>query len=235
MADPKDIAITLLLISVLFHYFSYSFTVQAYDYSDYDISLSITDLYTSGIMLGEFDEHNITYNSGIWTTFEINESTIRCQWTRFPLFNNQDGILWQIRAPFFGFPAWIDFTFVNIFQGRLIRNTTIMTLWESDNNWTKVHGKTGYVLFITDPLKEGNITRAVQEDGNLTLTLAEDIAWADEPNLSTFMSWYIGLVTGSETWGLPDSFSILVRIMTMLGIFSGIFLLIEARRLIKVV
>ena len=234
MADPKDIAITLLLISVLFHYFSYSFSVQAYDYSEYDISLSITDLYSSGIMLGGFDEQNITYKSGTWTTFTINESTIRCRWMDWALIGG-DGIAFQIQAPFFGFTAWIDFTFVNIFQERLIRNSTIIALWESDNNWTKVHGKTGYVLFITDPLKQGNITRAVQEDGNLTLTLAEDISWADEPNLATFMSWYIGLVTGSETWGLPDSFSILVRIMTMLGIFSGIFLLIEARRLIKVV
>ena len=234
MADPKDIAITLLLISVLFHYFTYSFTVTAYDYSDWDISLDINDLYSSGIMLGNWDENNITYNAGTWTIFQINDSTIRCQWQDWALLGG-DGIVWQIKAPFFGFPAWIDFTFVNIFQERNIKNSTIMERWESDHNWSKVHGKTGYVVFITDPLKQGNITRATQIDGNLTLTLAEDISWADEPNLSTFMSWYIGLVTGSETWGLPDSFSILVRIMTMLGIFSGIFLLIEARRLVKVV
>lgn len=234
MADPKDIAITLLLISVLFHYFTYSFTVTAYDYSDWDISLDINDLYSSGIMLGNWDENNITYKAGTWTIFQINDSTIRCQWQDWALLGG-DGIVWQIKAPFFGFPAWIDFTFVNIFQERNIKNSTIMERWESDHNWSKVHGKTGYVVFITDPLKQGNITRATQIDGNLTLTLAEDISWADEPNLSTFMSWYIGLVTGSETWGLPDSFSILVRIMTMLGIFSGIFLLIEARRLVKVV
>ena len=234
MADPKDIAITLLLISVLFHYFTYSFTVTAYDYSDWDISLDINDLYSSGIMLGNWDENNITYNAGTWTIFQINDSTIRCQWQDWALLGG-DGIVWQIQAPFFGFTAWIDFTFVNIFQERNIKNSTILELWESNNNWTKVHGKTGYVVFITDPLKQGNITRATQIDGNLTLTLAEDISWASEPNLATFMSWYIGLVTGSETWGLPDSFSILVRIFTMVGIFSGIFLLIEARRLIKVV
>lgn len=234
MADPKDIAITLLLISVLFHYFSYSFTVVAFDYSEYDISLDITDLYASGIMIGESDEHNVTYGDNTFTEFVINESRIRVAWINW-FAQGGDGLIFTQRVPFFGFDAWIDFTFVNIEGGENIRNSTITALWESNNNWTKVHAKTGYVLFITDPLKQGNITRAVQEDGNLTLTLAEDISWADEPNLATFMSWYIGLVTGSESWGLPDSFSILVRIMTMLGIFSGIFLLIEARRLIKVV
>ena len=232
MADPKEIAITLLLISILFHYFSYSFTVVAYDYSDYDISLDRDDLFASGIMLGEGDEQNITYNSGVWTEFNIENDTIRCQWKRFPLYGGRDGILWQIRSPFFGFTAWLDFEFINIFQGRLIRNTTIITLYESDRNLTEFSGKTGYILFITDPLKEGNITRAVQEDGNLTLTLAENMAWASSPSLTKFVSWYIGLVTGSETWGLPESFSILVRIMTMLGIFSGIFLMSEVRRIL---
>lgn len=235
MADPKDIAITLLMISILFHYFSYSFTVVAYDYADYDISLDRDDLFASGIMFGESDEHNITYNSGVWTTFNIENDTIRCQWKRFPLYGGRDGILWQIEAPFFGFETWLDFEFINVFQGRLIRNTTIMTLWNPDKNRTQISGKTAYILFITDPLKQGNITRAVQEDGNLTLTLGENMAWASEPSLTKFMSWYIGLVTGSETWGLPDSFSILVRIMTMLGIFSGVFLMIEARRLLKLV
>lgn len=232
MADPKDIAITLLLISVLFHYFSYSFTVIAFDYPDYDISLDRDDLFASGIMLGEGDEQNITYNSGVWTEFNIENDTIRCQWKRFLFFGDRDGILWQIQAPFFGFETWLDFEFINVFQGRLIRNETIITLWKSDKNRTQISGKTGYILFITDPLKQGNITRAVMEDGNLTLTLAENMAWASSPSLTKFLSWYIGLVTGSETWGLPDSFSILVRIMTMLGIFSGIFLMSELRRIL---
>ena len=87
-------------------------------------------------------------------------------------------------------------------------------------------------MFITDPLREGNITRAVMVDGNLTLTLAQDMAWAEEPNIPSFMSWYAGLVTGSESWGLPDNFAIIVRIMTLLGIFSGVFLLSELRRIV---
>ena len=234
MAEPKDIAITLLLISILFHYFTYSFTVVAFDYSEYDISLDRDDLLASGIMLGEADEHNISYNAGFWTVFTINETTIRCQWMNWPLIGG-DGIAWQIQVPFFGFESWVDFEFVNVFQGRLIRNETITALYRTDKNRTEISGKTAYLLFITDPLKQGNITRAVQEDGNLTLTLGENMAWASEPSLTKFVSWYIGLVTVSETWGLHDSFSILVRIMTMLGIFSGIFLMIEARRLIKIV
>lgn len=234
MADPKDIAITLLLISILFHYFTYSFTVVAYDYSDWDISLDRKDLIASGIMLGESDEHNITFNSLTWTVFNINNDTIRCQWRNWSLLGG-DGIAWQIQAPFFGFESWLDFKFVNVYQERNILNETIIERYDREVNRTDIDGKTGYILLITDPLKQGNITRAVMDDGNLTLTLGENMAWADEPDLGTFMSWYIGLVTGSETWGLPDSFSILVRIMTMLGIFSGVFLLIEARRLIKVV
>jgi hypothetical protein len=232
--DPKEIAVTLLIVSVMFHYYSYSFSVQAYDYSDYDITLEIADLYASGIMIGEHAEHNISYGNATWTVFDLNETSIRMIWQDWALLGG-DGIVAQQETKFFGFDAWIDFKFQNVFQQRNIRNSTIIALFEEDNNWSKVHALTGYVLFITDPLKQDNMTRAVQEDGNLTLTLAQDVAWAEEADLSNFISWYIGLVTGSETWGLPDSFSILVRLMTLLGIFSGVFLLIEARRLIRVV
>ena len=227
--DPKEIAITMLFVSILFHYFSYSFTITAIDYSDYEIALDIVDLYASGIMLGEHAAHNISYNAGFFTEFTLNESVVRFQWKNWVIFG--DAISSQIRAPFFNWNQWIDFNWQDI-GGKAIRNETIIDHWDSENNWTKIHALTGYVLFITDPSKQGNITHAVMVDGNLTLTLAQDMAWSEEPNVASFMSWYAGLVTGSETWGLPDNFAIIVRIMTLLGIFSGVFLLSELRRIV---
>lgn len=227
--DPKEIAITMLLVSILFHYFSYSFTITAIDYSDYEIAIDLVDLYASGIMLGEHDEHNITFDSGTWTYFTLNESVVRFQWRDWALVG--DAIGSQIQAPFFAWNQYIDFNWQDI-GGKAIRNETVLDHWDSENNWTKIHALTGYVLFITDPLREGNITRAVLVDGNLTLTLAQDMAWSEEPNVASFMSWYAGLVTGNETWGLPDNFAIVVRLMTILGIFSGVFLLSELRRIV---
>lgn len=233
--DPKEIAITMLLVTIFFHYFSYSFTISAIDYSDYEISIDIVDLYSSGIMLGEYDEHNISYQNGgpdIRTEFEIENSTIRFLWSDF--IGRGDAISSQIKAWFFGFPSWINFDWQNIQGKRFIRNETIIDLWDSENNWTKIHALSGYVLFITDPLKQGNITRAVQIDGNLTLTLCQDVAWAEEPSISSFISWYWGLVTGSESFGLPENFAIIVRVMTLLGMFAGVFLLSELRRIVRV-
>jgi len=227
--DPKEIAITMLLVSIFFHYFSYSFTITAIDYSGYELAIDIVDLYASGIMLGEYDEHNISFNAGFYTEFTLNDSIIRFQWNDWAIFG--DSISSQIRAPFFNWNQWIDFNWQDI-GGKAIRNETIIDRWDSENNWTKIHALTGYVLFITDPQKEGNITRATQIDGELTLTLAQDMAWSESPNVASFMSWYAGLVTGSESWGLPDNFSIIVRIMTVLGIFSGVFLLSELRRIV---
>jgi len=228
--DPKEIAITLLFISIFFHYYSYSFTVTAMDYSDYDVSIDIIDLYVSGIMIGEYDEVNVTYEGGL-SYMTLNETELRFKWINFPL-GVGDALYAQVRSQFFGFPMWIDFSWQNIKGQDFIKNETIVDWWDSDHNWTMIHGLTGYVLFITDPLKEGNITRAVMEDGELTLTLCQDMAWAESPSLGSFISWYVGLVTGSETWGLPENFSIVVRIMTLLGIFSGVFLLSEVRRIV---
>jgi len=230
--DPKEIAITMLLVSILFHYFSYSFTIMAIDYSDYDISLDIVDLYVSGIMLGEHDEHNISFQTDPypWTEFDIENSTIRFLWRDFIFVGDSIGS--QIQAKFFGFDSWINFDWVGIPGQRHIRNETIIDWWDSENNWTMIHAQTGYVLFITDPLKQGNITHAVLVDGNLTLTLCQNIAWAEEPNVTSFISWYFGLVTGSESFGLPDNFAIVIRIMTLLGMFAGIFLLSELRRIV---
>ena len=87
---------------------------------------------------------------------------------------------------------------------------------------------------FSDPLGNGNITDAVQTQGVLNIVIGENLAFSSEPNLNSFINWYMGLVTGSESWGLPDSFSILVRIMSMLGIFSGIFLLSEVRNILRV-
>jgi hypothetical protein len=240
--DPKAMAVVLLLVSIFFHYFSYSFTIQAYDYGSYDISLSRDELYSSGIMLGDFDEHNVTYEAGTWTSFEVENKTIRTQWQDWNFLSVEnafdsdsgDGFAFQSLDTFFGFPTYSSFFIQNINKGRLIRNETILARFDTRYNSSRFLSKTGYALFFTDPQKQGNISRALSLDGELTLTIVKNMNWADAAALNTFVSWYIGLVTGSETWGLPPSFSIIVRVMTMLGIFSGIFLMVEARRLIKI-
>lgn len=237
--DPKNMAVILLLISVFFHYFSYSFTVVAYDYSFYDVSLDLNELYASGIMLGANDEHNITFDAGTWTEYNLSNKVIRTQWQDWAFLTTEDpfdfdsgmGFAFQTRADFFGFDTYQSFYLQNIEKGRLIRNETVIALFDRTVNHTRVMSKTGHVLFFTDPLKEGNITRAIQENGIVTLTIAENMNWATDENVRTFVSWYVGLVTGSESWGLPPSFNILVKVMSLLGIFSGMWLLIEARRI----
>ena len=234
--EPKEIAVYLLLLNVLFHYFSYSFTIFGADYSDYNIALGIEDLYMSGIMIGEYDEHNVSWTVPMsFTTFTIVNSTMRVSWTKWGILNNNyHGLGWMKRSPFFGFDMWIDFKWQDIGpSGHIIRNSTIVDNWDRDHNWTKIHNLLGFVLFITDPLKEGNITRAVYEDGIVTCTLCEDLGWYEEPSIARFISWYTGLVTGSESWGLPEEFSIIVQIMTLLGIFSAVFLLSDLRRIVK--
>ena len=233
--DPKSIAVVLLLISILFHYFSYSFTLTAYDYSQYDVSLSIIDLYSSGIMIGEWEAHNITYENATWTIFEVGNETIRGRWDTWTPLVAKTGLLFQKHTEFFTLQPWVDFRWKDIEGGLIIRNQTMIAEYNYNLNLTIINGITGFVCLIQDPSRQGNITEAVMDSGMIQVVIAEDVSWASEPDLNSFMSWYLGLVTGSESWGLPDSFSILVRIMSMLGIFSGIFLLIEARRLIKIV
>ena len=229
--DPKSIAVLLLLTSVLFHYFSYSFTLTAYDYSQYDVSLSIIDLYSSGIMIGEWEARNVTYENATWTVFEVGNETIRCRWANWWLVGKH-GLLFQKWTEFFTLQPWVDFRWLNIEGGLIIRNQTMIAEYDYTLNLTIIKGITGYVCLIQDPTGQGNITDAVMDEGMIQVVIAEDVAFSSEPDLNSFMSWYLGLVTGSETWGLPDSFGILVRIMSMLGIFSGIFLLSEVRRII---
>ena len=232
--EPKSLAVVLLLVSILFHYFSFSFTLVAFDYTDYDVSLDFIGLMQSGILIGDWESKNVTFGNSTWTQFEVRNSTIRTRWETWTLLS-KTGFLFQQEAEFFTLQPWTDFRWQNIEGGLIIRNQTIVATHNTDLNNTIIKGITGFVAIFQDPSGEGNISKAVQETGIVNVVIAEDVAFASEPDLNSFMSWYLGLVTGSETWGLPDSFGILVRIMTMLGIFSGIFLLIEARRLIKIV
>ena len=231
--DPKSIAVTLLLVSVLFHYFSYSFSVVAYDYSQYDISLDIIDLYSSGILIGDWEEKNVTFGNSTWTEFEVSNKSIRCRWEDWFL-TGKSGFLFQSETEFFTFQPWIDFRWANIEGGLTIQNSTIIEEFGKTRaeNISIIKGVTGFVAIFSDPLGNGNITDAVMVQGMLSVVIGEDVSFTSEPDLASFTSWYMGLVTGSESWGLPDSFSILVRIMTMLGIFSGIFLLSEIRNII---
>jgi hypothetical protein len=230
--DPKAIAILLLIVSILFHYFSYSFTVVAYDYSEYDVSLNLLDLYRSGILIGEWDEHNVTFGNVTWTEFDVSNKTIRTRWDTW-ILTGKSGFLFQDRVDFFSLQPWVDFRWQNIEGGLIIQNSTIIAQHGAEApNRTIVRGITGFVVIFSDPSGNWNVSEAVMDTGIVNVIIAEDVAWSSEPDLNSFTSWYLGLVTGSESWGLPDSFSILVRIMSMLGIFSGIFLLSEARRII---
>lgn len=229
--EPKNVAGYLIIITILFHFFSYAFTIYGVDYTDYNIALEIEDLYISGIMIGEFDEKNVSYLSdgSDFYEFSINESDMRVHWYNIPLVG--DAFAFQRKAPFFGFTVWQDLKIQDYNVDPYVLNQTVIEFWEGPiRNYSRFHSPQGLVIFFTDPLKQGNISRAVMDDGNVTITIAEDLGWREDMNLRNFVSWYIGLVTGSDTWGLPAFFTLAIQIMTTIGFFSAIFLLKELLR-----
>ena len=231
--ENSKLAIFTILIAIMFPFFVYGFTTFGADYTIQDVTLSDEDLWRAGIMLGSNAVHNITFATG-FTQYNLNETIFRVRWANNALiltpagFQFRDFLDIDIRRDILGegvLTTWLDCNVKGQWGGSIF-NHSIVENWDPSYNWTRFQLQSGYEILITDPDKEGNITSAVYDDGIIQVTIGENLNMQEAIGLRNFVRWYSGLVLGTEDFGLPPFFQIIVRILTILSIFS-VYLLIK--------
>ena len=223
MEGSTKYATFFLIFSIVFTYYSYALAFSAGDMGRWDITLSYDQILTAGIMLGEADDLNISYGGvgTVWHYFTINNTDIRVEWSW--IVSVGDHFRFQTHVTFFGLAsAWTEMGFRD--YGTEIYNSSVIIEWNNQTKWSRFKAKNGYEVFFTDPEQEHNITRAIYEDGTVTITVAESMSFDDDVNLMTFVSWYAGMITGTKSYGLPSVFNIVLQVISVLSLLSVVIL-----------
>jgi len=229
MEGTQKLAIFFLVFSISFNFFTFAFSFSDIDdLSVMDLGVDLETLYASGILLGDAETHNITYGNTSYTYYEtINETSFRVIWGGYV---DTEDLRIAERNNLFANIIWVGYKFVPIREVNnewAINNATILSLWDSDYNWTKLTLSTGFLVFIFDPEGEGNLTRAIYEDEVIGVMIAQS-AEASNPNgFVAFVSWYGSIITGNQSYGLPPVLRFVVQLMGMLSVLSVIFLMKE--------
>lgn len=213
---------------MLFSYFSYAFSLASTPLESWDLSIDQESLYTAGILLGEHDELNVSWTGNTLTyyDFTLNNTEIRCSWWGSLI---GDRIQFQQHVYLFGQGiGWHPIKIRN--YGQLLFNSSIINEWDNSTKWSHFSGLNGYEIFFHDPEGLGNITRAVYVDGTVAIIVAESMSIRD-PNMQAFISWYANIVTGTNSYGLPPQFNIVVQLITALSILSLALIIKEMLRL----
>lgn len=223
MEGSVKYATFFIIFSMSFSYFAYALTFTSMSEDRWDITLSYDDILTAGIMLGEADDLNLTYGGvgTVWQYFTVNNTDIRVEWSW--IVGIGDNFRFQTHVKFFGMGlAWTEMQIRD--YGINLYNSTLIVEWNNQTKWSRFKAKNGYEIFFTDPEQEHNMTRAVYDDGIVTVTVAESITFTNDVNLMTFVSWYAGMITGSNSYGLPSIFNIIMQAISALAMLSVIIL-----------
>lgn len=223
MEGSVKYATFFLIFSIVFTYFSYALTFSATAEGKWDITIPIEEIMATGMLLGEADDLNLTYGTD-WQYFTVNNTDIRVKWDWLALYG--DHVRFQTHVSFFGIGlAWTEMGIRD--YGGEIYNSSIIIEWNNQTKWSRFKFKNGYELFFTDPEQEHNITRAIYDDGIITVTVAESITFDEDINLMTFVSWYAGMVTGTNSYGLPSVFNIVLQLINALSLLSVVIIVKE--------
>jgi len=226
MEGSVKYATFFLIFSMSFSYFAYALTFSTVAEGRWDISLDVEQLMSTGILLGEADDLNLTYGGvgTTWQYFTVNNTDIRVEWSWIVGIGDQ--VRFQTHVTFFGIDlAWMEMGIRD--YGNTIYNSSIIVEWNNQTKWSRFKFKNGYELFITDPEQEHNITRAVYDDGVITVTVAESVTISENINLMTFVSWYAGMITGSRSYGLPSIFNVIMQAISAMSMLSVVILIKE--------
>lgn len=225
------IAVYLMILNIVLPGFVYAF-VNFSDTAPPETGLIDQEsLITSGLYLEGTETHNLTY--GNYAEF-TNSSTIwRLKWFK-PTVSQANWYFYKEAIDYGDWifqeqlPVVIAGELHTVVQSSHIGNQTIIGAWEGgpglDTNWTRVSLKSlGLEAFITCEGHSHNITDAVLVHGEVNVTAGKPVDFEDL-DASNFIQWYWGLLTGSQSYGLPAFVQWLFQIQAVLLIFSAVII-----------
>ncbi len=240
--SQTSLYIFVLVINLLFPVISYTFTTFGPRSERYDVDLDPDALEKIGLTLVDGESHNLSWGGG-WAEYSLLNVTIRAAWEnhREPNilpFEYTDGIQFQKRSGISrATGTWLLPYFVPVKSitsnewFNILRNDTILRDWNTEHNWSRFVLSDGHHLLITPFETHGNISHAIWIDGNLNVTVLKSFdETEDRFNFWSFIGWYTSLLIGDQSYGLPDIFSWIIRILAAVSILAVILLTKELTR-----
>lgn len=212
----QNVTVRLL---IFFLVFSIILPVAGYTFTNIGNTPTTGDLdpqalIDAGIILTDSVTHNVTRDAD-HTHFVLGTSEYRITWSTANHF------VWERRNNFFGWdlrPFTLD--------PYPITEADIILDWEPLYNWTQVtvsyYNKTEFECFFT-PYPGFSTIATSLADGNVTVTIGSTALPAGS-DLFSFAGWFLGLISGHDTYGMPDFFIWILRIFTFIGILAFVIL-----------
>lgn len=224
--------IFMFIFNALFGVFAHAFTVFPEDESDvydYEIAIDESRLLDYGLIFQNASSYNITWKAAP-VYFSANEKDFRVLWDEIGILGSHDGLLFQKQSLIEQYAdSWLFPERQQVALGETgevvseIWNSSIITYWDPEYNWTKIDIASGVQGFITPILSDQhNITKAVYETGILQFTVGQprELGYS----IGSFIDWYWGVVFGFSSYGLPSSMAWIMRLIFSLTVMSFIFM-----------
>lgn len=236
MADELTTRILLfsMIINIVFPVFAYSFTtIIGEQPGSSDISINEEDLINAGILFDRAESLNLTYGS--YVEFNITDRLLRISWTdrlligdsfRFYRPSLPEQYIGDQTGNYFsanGETLRIESEGLSYFND-FYNSTMVLNFNTTGANWTRVYlPQAGAIcLFKTYPADLNNITKAVYESGNLTVTAGVKFTETDSFDFRAYVNWYMGMLFTNKNYGLPDGVNWIMRIFTAVTLFAAI-------------
>lgn len=224
------IYVFVLILNLIFPVLGYTFTAFGESPQDYEADLDPDSLMKIGINLVDAESHNFTYLGG-YQYYTLLNVSIRAEWRTYGIiFQKQSSISKAFNSWLFPYRLELKSIMTNEYMDH-IPNATIVMEFNTDFNWTRFVLRDGHHLFITPFANDGNISKAVYDDGHINMTIAKSFEDDTTFNFGRFLGWYSSILVGDQTWGLPSIFSWFVRILGALSVFAVVMLTKELIRL----
>lgn len=234
-----------IIFNLLFSMMGYAFTTFPTTPADQlNVPIDLEVLADEGIIFLNATAYNLTYG-GDWIEFTEADQKMRISFRDAPIYDPKydlyDGIMIQKQALIQSyFDSWLFADYIGLELGvnyeplgdtRSISNSSIVSYWENEYNWTRFRTSNDIAGFITTRASEdNNITKAVYETGNLTVTLGE-LQLNPDIDITTFARWYWNTLVRFEYVGFPAVLSSIIKVIVVINVVSGILVLREQFRL----
>ena len=215
----------VLILNVVFPVLGYTFTTFGDEQQAYEIDLDQNALMAAGFTLSDAESHNLSYPS-LWVEYGLLNSTIRVRWQYNAIAFQKRSAIGRAFFNAWVLPYVIDVKSVlsNRWHGS-ISNSSIVTDFNTEYNWTQFILEDGHHIFVTPYADDGNMSKAIWDDGHVNVTIAKSFEEAGTNfNFWNFLRWYSSLLIGDQSWGLPDVFSWFIRILAVISVFAMVML-----------
>lgn len=227
-----------IIFNVLFSGFSYGLTTFADQPSDLiDIDIDQETLLKEGILLVNATRFNVTFKDG-WHYYTMNEVKQRVKWDSDLV--RGDGFSFQ-KQNFLAqqFDSWLLPQYVGVWFGEsktgiidgFCTNSSIISHWDITKNYTRINLETSDLCFVrTLAADNNNITKAIQETGTVTLTIADGLLSADQ-TVEGFVKWYWANLFNWSYSGVPWSVTVFIKVIVFVNLASAIIVIRELFKL----